>query len=91
MKQNEATIPPPYKIRLIEALERLVQLYEATGHKDKAKEWRDRLSEAKACAEAGGQAVNQVRIGFQERARAPLPERPVGCVARRCTTPFFHP
>jgi tetratricopeptide (TPR) repeat protein len=48
MKQNEATIPPPYKIRLIEALERLVQLYEATGNQDKAKEWRDRLSEAKA-------------------------------------------
>ena len=47
MKQNEATIPPPYKIRLIEALERLVQLYEATGNKDKAKEWQKKLAEAK--------------------------------------------
>ncbi len=47
MKQNEATIPPPYKIRLIETLERIVQLYEATGNKDKAKEWQKKLAEAK--------------------------------------------
>ncbi len=48
MKQREATIPPPFKIlHLIEALERLVQLYEATGNKDKAKEWQSTLTEAK--------------------------------------------
>ena len=40
MKQREAKIPPPNKIRRVEALERLVQLYEATGNMDKAKEWR---------------------------------------------------
>jgi eukaryotic-like serine/threonine-protein kinase len=47
MKQNEATIPTPYKIRLIEALERLVQLYEATGNQDKANEWQTKLAEAR--------------------------------------------
>ena len=35
------------KARLAEALERLVQLYEATEQKDKAAEWRKKLEEAK--------------------------------------------
>jgi hypothetical protein len=35
------------KVRLIESLEWLVQLYEATGKKDKADEWRKKLKEAK--------------------------------------------
>jgi len=47
MKQREATIPLPHKIRLIEALERLVRLYEATGNKNKAREWQKELTEAK--------------------------------------------
>jgi hypothetical protein len=47
MNEREAKIPPPYKIRLIEALERLVQLYEATDNKDKAREWQKKLAEAK--------------------------------------------
>ncbi len=33
MKQRAKTIPPPGKARLPEAIERLVQLYEATGQK----------------------------------------------------------
>ncbi len=40
MKQREAKIPPQGKIRLTEALERLVQLYEAMGPKDEAKKWQ---------------------------------------------------
>ena len=36
MKQREATIPPQWKPRLTEALERLVQLYEATDRPDEA-------------------------------------------------------
>ena len=47
MKFREATIPPPFKILLIEALERLVRLYEATGDKVKANEWQEKLAEAK--------------------------------------------
>ena len=47
MKQREATIPPQGKVRLTEALDRLVRLYEATGQKDKAAEWRKKLAEAK--------------------------------------------
>jgi eukaryotic-like serine/threonine-protein kinase len=47
MKQREASIPPPAKIRLIDALERLVRLYEATGNKDKAREWQNKLTEAR--------------------------------------------
>jgi hypothetical protein len=40
MKEREATIPEPFrKVRLTEALERLVRLYEATGRKDEAAKW----------------------------------------------------
>jgi eukaryotic-like serine/threonine-protein kinase len=50
MKQREAKIPPQGKVRLSEALERLVQLYEATGKKDQAEKWRKLLNEAKNAA-----------------------------------------
>jgi hypothetical protein len=40
MKQREKTIPPPGKVRLPEAVGRLVQLYEATGKEDEAARWR---------------------------------------------------
>jgi len=50
MKQRGARIPPQSKIRLSEALERLVQLYEATGKKDEADKWHNLLDEATAAA-----------------------------------------
>jgi hypothetical protein len=40
MKEREVKIPATSKIRLTEALERLVRLYEATGKKDQADKWR---------------------------------------------------
>jgi hypothetical protein len=40
MKKQEAKLPPQGKARLIEAVERLVQLYEATDKKDEAAKWR---------------------------------------------------
>jgi serine/threonine protein kinase/tetratricopeptide (TPR) repeat protein len=43
LKQRENTIPAIDKGRLTEVLERLVQLYDATGQKDKADEWRKQL------------------------------------------------
>jgi hypothetical protein len=52
MKQREATIPPAGKARLPEAAERLVALYAATGKKDQAAEWRQKLAEAKAAKPA---------------------------------------
>ncbi len=55
MKRREATIPPQGKPRLTEALERLVQLYEATGRPDEAARWRKELEASKAAAEAGGE------------------------------------
>jgi tetratricopeptide (TPR) repeat protein len=51
MKQREGRISPADRIRLIEVLERLVKLYEATNQKDKADEWRNRLDEARKAAE----------------------------------------
>jgi eukaryotic-like serine/threonine-protein kinase len=48
MKQREATIPVLSRVRLIEALERLVQLYEATSQKEKAADWRQQWDMAKA-------------------------------------------
>jgi tetratricopeptide (TPR) repeat protein len=44
LKQREATIPLPAKVRLIAAVERLVRLYEATGDNVKAKEWQQKLT-----------------------------------------------
>ena len=40
MKRREKTIPEQGKIHLSEAVERLVQLYEATDKKDEVKKWR---------------------------------------------------
>jgi tetratricopeptide (TPR) repeat protein len=48
MKQREAQIPPQFRqVRLSEALERLVQLYDGLGKQDEADRWRQRLEEAK--------------------------------------------
>jgi serine/threonine protein kinase/tetratricopeptide (TPR) repeat protein len=47
LRQRAAKIPKEGKPRLAEALERLVQLYDATGPKDKADEWRKQLEAAK--------------------------------------------
>jgi hypothetical protein len=44
MKQREARISPPNQFRLTEALERLVQIYDATGMKEKADDWRKELA-----------------------------------------------
>jgi tetratricopeptide (TPR) repeat protein len=43
LKQREAKILPAEKVRLGEAAGRLVRLYEATGDKEKAAEWRKKL------------------------------------------------
>jgi tetratricopeptide (TPR) repeat protein len=48
LKQREAKIPLDFKDRMTEALERLVQLYDATDQKDKADEWRKKLEQTKA-------------------------------------------
>jgi eukaryotic-like serine/threonine-protein kinase len=43
LQQRAAKIPPQARPRLREALERLVQLYEATGNVEKADVWRRQL------------------------------------------------
>ena len=45
MKAREAEVPPQGKIRLTEALERLVQLYDAWGKPEQAAEWLAKLPE----------------------------------------------
>jgi hypothetical protein len=47
MKQREASIPANAKKYLTESLERLVQLYDAWGKPDQAKEWRQKLEQPK--------------------------------------------
>jgi serine/threonine protein kinase/tetratricopeptide (TPR) repeat protein len=47
MIQRADTIPAPGKPRLTETLQRLVQLYEATGEVDKVDKWRRKWEEAK--------------------------------------------
>jgi molybdenum-dependent DNA-binding transcriptional regulator ModE len=48
MKKREAKIPTQGKIRLTEALERLVQLYDAMNKKDEAAKRRTELDATKA-------------------------------------------
>jgi tetratricopeptide (TPR) repeat protein len=48
MKQRQDKIPFGSKDRLHQALERLVQLYEATGNKDQAAKWRKELQALQA-------------------------------------------
>ena len=48
MKQREKTIPAQGKARLIEAAERLVELYEATGNAAQAERYRKELAQRKA-------------------------------------------
>ena len=47
MKRREATIPPEGKSRLPQAVERLVQFYEATNNPGEASRWRKRLDPSK--------------------------------------------
>jgi tetratricopeptide (TPR) repeat protein len=47
MKERASKIPPRSKVRLSEALQRLVQLYEATEKKDQADRWRKELEQAR--------------------------------------------
>jgi tetratricopeptide (TPR) repeat protein len=51
MKQHEAKIPPRGKVRLTEALERLVQLYDAWGKPEQAQKWRKELEETKRASQ----------------------------------------
>jgi tetratricopeptide (TPR) repeat protein len=48
MMKRQAKIPPPGKIRIQEALERLALLYEATGKKEVAARWRRQLETIRA-------------------------------------------
>jgi lipopolysaccharide biosynthesis regulator YciM len=45
MKQRQDKIPAASKPRVKETLQRLVQLYEATGQAEKAAEWNRKLAE----------------------------------------------
>ena len=47
MKQREAQIPQAGKVRLAEATERLVRLYEATNQPENARTWREKLPSGK--------------------------------------------
>jgi tetratricopeptide (TPR) repeat protein len=48
MTKREAQIPPQGKARLTEAVQRLVQIYEATGKNDEGAKWRQKLQSARA-------------------------------------------
>jgi len=48
LQARQEKIPPVARIRLTEAIERLVRLYETTGEEDKADVWRKKLAETTA-------------------------------------------
>jgi hypothetical protein len=51
MKQREDKIPTAGKLHVKETIQRLVQLYEATGKSNQAAEWNKKLAEAEAFLE----------------------------------------
>ncbi len=53
IKQREAKIPPQGKVRLTEAVDRLVRLYDAWGKPDEAAKWRKVLAERLTAALLG--------------------------------------
>jgi hypothetical protein len=53
MKAREKMIRPQRNVGLMEAAERLVQLYEATGNAAEAERWRKELAQRKAAENAG--------------------------------------
>ena len=53
MKAREKMIRPQRNAGLMEAAERLVQLYEATGNAAEAERWRKELAQRKAAENAG--------------------------------------
>jgi hypothetical protein len=52
MKQREATLPKTAKARLTEAIQRLVELYDAWGKQDEAARWRKELEVRNAAPHA---------------------------------------
>src|SRR5207245_9755299 len=52
MKQREETIPPQGKVRLTEAVQRLVEFYEVTGKTDRSDGWRRKLPAARTATSA---------------------------------------
>jgi hypothetical protein len=54
MHKRLEQIPPPGRVRLAEAIEALVELYEATGQEEKAGPWRQKLKAAAAEKPGGG-------------------------------------
>jgi len=52
MKEREAAIPPSGRVRIPEALERLVKVYEAQGNEAEAATWRSKLETARAAVAA---------------------------------------
>jgi hypothetical protein len=68
MKQRAVKIPVEGKPRLAEALERLVQLYDAWGKPDQATRWRRELESEKANAKPRDQESptrESVRLVFR--------------------------
>ncbi len=78
MQQRVDQIPPEGKIRLIEALERLVNLYIDWGKSDEAAKWQQKLEEAQAAeTEAAGAAAVEAKADDAQAAAAKTEEEKV--------------
>jgi len=61
MKHRKAKIPAAGKIRLVEAVERLVQLYEATGKKQAVTKWKTELTQRQAAVTKAAKEMRPVQ------------------------------
>jgi tetratricopeptide (TPR) repeat protein len=90
MKKQEDKIPPQGKVRLLEAAERLVQLHDATGHKEEAAKWRKIFEKEQAAWKKGQPPVGASRSKDSYRPASPLASCPacypltVPCFSARC-------
>jgi Flp pilus assembly protein TadD len=64
MKKREPKIPTNATVRLVEASERIVRLYEATGRPEQAAEWKKRQALAQAAAQSAPEAAARRASGF---------------------------
>ena len=81
MKQREKTIPEPGKPRLPEALERLVQLYEAIGQEGRRGEVAKGTGRLQGRPEEAGEATmtaNAFAQGDGQQSSRPGPRRSMG-------------
>ncbi len=66
MKQREDKIPAPGKIRVTEALDGLIQLYDDWGKPEEAQKWRQKLEQSPVADKAAAERENSEALNTEK-------------------------